>query len=219
MSNLVTSFRSQVTGTSKPRAFFALTTIVLAALACGGGSNLPPTLVIDIPDAERIVTLDLVENDVNARASGAEDMSPAIKGQRLNNDGQVQTLDASRAHVLFTEGTLLRISENTLLSLADMNTDLDEPVARFFLEIGKIWLVLQVGTVEVETPIGVAAVRGSYESVEYYPGNPDDPNDDHMIVTCLEGNCTLKDIAANQVQIPQQGQSFIQGVAPPVAPF
>ncbi len=215
MSNLVISFRSLVTGNSKPRAFFAFTVLILAALACGGGSNIPPTLVIDIPtpDAERIATLDLVENDVNARESEVEDMSPAIKGQRLNSDGQVQTLDASRAHIRFTEGTLIRISENTLLSLANMNTNPDEPVAKFFLEIGKIWLVLQSGTVEVETPIGVAAVRGSYQSVEYYPGNPDDPNDDHMIVTCLEGNCTLGDNIGNQVQIPEQDQSFIQGAA------
>ena len=194
MSILVTNNWSLVTGTSKPRAFFAFTVLILAALACGGGSNIPPTLVIEIPtpDADRIATLDLVENDVNARESAAEDMSPAIKGQRLNNDGQVQTLAAGRAHVLFTEGTLIRISENTLLSLADMNTNPDEPVARFFLEIGKIWLVLQSGTVEVETPIGVATVRGSFESVEYYPGNLDDPNDDHMIVTCLEGDCQRK---------------------------
>jgi len=151
MSSLVTSFRSQVTGNSKHRAFFAFTVLILAALACSGGSNIPPTLVIDIPtpDAERIATLDLVENDVNARASEAEDMSPAIEGQRLNNDGQVQTLDDSRAHVLFTEGTLIRISENTLLSLADMNTNPNEPVAKFFLEIEKIWLVLQSGTLEV----------------------------------------------------------------------
>ena len=54
------------------------------------------------------------------------------------------------------------------------------------MDVGKVWIILNGGTLEIETPSGLAAVRGSYMSVEYYP------NSNGLTMTCLEGHCSLQ---------------------------
>jgi LysM repeat protein len=45
------------------------------------------------------------------------------------------------------------------------------------------------GELEVETPLGVASVRGSFAVFTYDPGDPTDPTDDVLVLDCLEGDC------------------------------
>jgi hypothetical protein len=56
-------------------------------------------------------------------------------------------------------------------------------VTKLKLEAGRIFIILNGGSMDVETPSGVASVRGSYMSVFVNPVTMD------TILTCLEGSC------------------------------
>jgi len=57
------------------------------------------------------------------------------------------------------------------------------------LETGKLFIILSGGSAEVETPSGIASVRGSYMKVEV------DPETKDIYVTCLEGDCSASNPA------------------------
>lgn len=117
--------------------------------------------MIEIPtaNAERVARVDKIENQVDAREARDIEMAPAYDGQRLAASGQVQTHAASRAQVLFTEGTLIRLGENTLFSVEGMNNEITNPATRLFLTVGKIWIVLVGG--EQEAPIFTPTASGT----------------------------------------------------------
>lgn len=132
------------------------------------------------------------ENDVKVRASEVEELQQAEIGDTLNVGGQLLTGDSSKARLDFSDGAIVRIGPSSSFVVQDISGPEGDVLTRLKIEIGKIWVSLTSGTVEVETPIGTASVRGSYAVFEYDPGNPDDPTDDVLIVSCVEGDCNLK---------------------------
>ena len=99
---------------------------------------------------------------------------------------QVKTLQNSQARLDLATGTIVRLGPNTLFTLEVQQNGSDGLFTRIWMDIGKVWVILNGGTLEIETPSGLAAVRGSYMSVEYYP------EDNDLTVTCLEGICSLQ---------------------------
>ncbi|MDK1027872.1 MAG: FecR domain-containing protein [Anaerolineae bacterium] len=83
------------------------------------------------------------------------------------------------------EGTIIRVGPNTIFTMQSLITQDNEPLTRIKLDFGKIWILLNGGSLEVETPSGVASVKGSLLGVSY------DPDKEHMEAHCLEGYCTL----------------------------
>jgi hypothetical protein len=75
-------------------------------------------------------------------------------------------------------------------------------VTHIKLELGKIFIILNGGTADVETPSGVASVRGSYMKVEVDPVTLD------VYVTCLEGNCSAKN-PAGEVNFTQGEKTIL----------
>jgi hypothetical protein len=132
------------------------------------------------------------ENDVKVRASEVEDLRQAEVGDTLNVGGQLLTGDSSKARLDFSDGAIVRIGPSSSFVVQDISGPEGNVLTRLKIEIGKIWISLTSGAVEVETPIGTASVRGSYAVFEYDPGDPDDPTDDVLIVSCVEGDCNLK---------------------------
>jgi hypothetical protein len=99
-------------------------------------------------------------------------------------NGQVQTGDDGRVRLDLSSGTIIRAAPSTLFTLI-ANDEMEGGLAtRIKMEIGKIFIILNGGSADVETPSGVASVRGSYMKVEVDPETLD------IYVTCLEGDCS-----------------------------
>jgi hypothetical protein len=160
----------------------------------------------------RQAVLSELRNTVLARPGAEAEWRAAAEGQRLEVGGGVETRTEARARVDISDGTLLRLAENTVFQLQELSPLPTDPVTRLVLEAGKVWVsvtkALGIGSFEIETPVGVATVRGSLIGVEYAPVTG------QMIVTCLEGVCVLAgagDVAelraGQQSEIPGEGQS------------
>jgi len=130
----------------------------------------------------RTAILSEIVNIVEARAAEAETFTPASDGLALDVGSHVRTGDASRVRLDFSEGTILRAAQNSSFAVQVLGASQENPVTRLAFEAGKLWVSLTDGTLEVETPIGVAAVHGSFAVFEYNPGDPNDPNDDVLVI-------------------------------------
>ena len=138
------------------------------------------------PVPSRRATLSELLNEVLARASQATGLTPAAEGEVLGPGGQVRTGEDSKARIDLTEGTIVRLAPMSEFTVSELNPDAANPFTHLSLALGKLWVILSGGSLEVETPMGVATVRGSYLGVDFYPEYK------VLVVTCLEGNCELK---------------------------
>jgi len=140
------------------------------------------------PDANPVVDLTAVlsevKGEVEARLSEAGEYAPATDGMVLQVGGQVRTGDGGSTRLDLSTGTLIRVASSSQFTLLSNEPVNDGLFSRLRLEAGRLWIILNGGTAEVETPSGVAAVRGSYLMVEVLP-------DGGVLITCLEGTCDL----------------------------
>jgi hypothetical protein len=155
----------------------------------------------DTPPIDLNATLNEIIGSVDAKQVTETEYSPAENGLRLESGAQVQTGDDGRARVDLSTGTFFRVGPSSNLTLEALNNKpADDPLTKLKLESGKVWIILTTGSVEVETPSGVASVQGSYLSVEAQA-------DQQVKITCLEGDCSLKneaggvDLVAGQAAI------------------
>jgi hypothetical protein len=168
----------------------------LVVSACGVEPTATPTPAAGDP---RSATLSDLAGEVAGRSTRTDPLAPVSLGFQLNTGGQVQTGDESRARLDFSDRSILRLSSNSAYTLEEVETESDGSVtARVQLTFGKIWVSVFGGAVEVETPVGVASVRGSFAVFQYAPGDPNDPNDDLLLVDCLEGTCTANNQNVNE---------------------
>lgn len=134
---------------------------------------------------------------VDMKAAGADTFAPAEADSVLEVNGQVQTGDDGRVRLDLSTGTIIRIAYSSSFTLTSNEDTEGGLLTKIKLEAGKIFIILNGGRAEVETPSGVASVRGSYMKVEVEEGTGD------VYVTCLEGNCSA--------QNPAGGVEFTQG--------
>jgi hypothetical protein len=171
------------------RKILALLILLMMALtACQSEQTTPSPLS---------ATLSEIAGKVDIKQAGQEDFAPASAGSMLEVDGQIQTGDDGRARLDLTSGTIIRVAPSSLFTLT-ANDKVDGGFATDIkLELGKIFIILNGGTADVETPSGVASVRGSYMKVEVDLVTLD------VYVTCLEGHCSAEN--------PAGGVDFEQG--------
>lgn len=123
---------------------------------------------------------------VELRQAAEGDFAPAQLGMKLESGGALRTDGSGRARLDLSSGTIIRVAPSSFFSL-ESNTPADDGLlTRLQLEFGQIFIVLQGGQAEVDTPSGLATVRGSYMMVF------SDPETGQVYVTCLEGNCGVK---------------------------
>ena len=147
------------------------------------------------PAGPRSATLDELVNIVEARAAPADPFAAITLGFSLEAGGQVQTGDSASARMKFDDGSILRLSEQTKFTLTGND---GRGTAHTALEFGKLWVSLASGILQVDTPVGVASVRGSYAVFEYEPGDDEDSTeDDTLTVRCLEGTCVARNDTLN----------------------
>jgi len=126
---------------------------------------------------------------VGMKESSEADFAQAQAGMSLNVNGQVQTGEDGRVRLDLSSGTIIRLVPSTLFTLASNEPSGDGLATRLKMEVGKIFIILNGGSMDVETPSGVASVQGSYMMVEVDPITKD------VYLTCLEGDCSASNPA------------------------
>src|SRR4030067_3095198 len=99
---------------------------------------------------------------------------------------QLQTKEESRVRLDLSTGSILRLGQLTVFSLDPPTPASGGVLSRIELQVGKVWIVLNGGSLDVNTPGGLASVRGSYMSVWVKR------NSNEIIVCCLEGSCSYQ---------------------------
>jgi hypothetical protein len=128
---------------------------------------------------------------VDTKKAGEETFTPASVDTVLEPNGQVQTGSDGRVRLDLSSGTIIRVGPSTFFTLI-ANDEVEGGLAtRLKLDIGKVFIILNGGSADVETPSGVASVRGSYMKVEVNPETLD------IYITCLEGDCSASNPAGS----------------------
>ena len=135
----------------------------------------------------------------------------AFDGQTLVVNDQVLTHQDGRVRIELSNGTFFRLSPLTTFVLEEMEERDDGLFTRLMLEIGELWIILKGGAVDVDTPSGLASVRGSYLHVSYWPDTGE------TYITCLEGECSLENLGEVIKLVAGQTAIILNADAPPVA--
>lgn len=203
---------------------FVFTLLSLAALvailaACnmpGGDSgnapdgDTPPTAdsgtgsTVDLPSA----AIGELSGDVESRPDQASSFAPAAVGEVVSVGASIKTGTDGRARLDFEDGTTVRVTPQSVFTIDAIETSEGGLLKRIQLEAGNLFIILNGGTLEVDTPSGQASVRGSYMGVTY---NPETGGFD---ITCLEGTCTLQ-TEAGEVTLGAGETASVEGADDP----
>ena len=165
------------------------------------------------PTPARLAIISEVLNEVTARELDEDDFSPALVGAILHPGGGAQTGEEGRARLdLKPDFSIVRLGSNSSFTVQKLAQDDGQSLTRLELFFGKVFILLNGGSLEVCTPSGLASVRGSLMSVEY------DPELNKMEIGCLEGYCTLENTEGILVELIAGQSSYIIGQAAPVKP-
>lgn len=150
-----------------------------------------PQQVFVTSTPERYATLSETTGTVEFRTAPDQAWVVTNAGIVLNEGNQVRTGTDGRARVLFTEGSKLDLAADTTVSFNIFSNFLDSKNTALALDRGAVWVLLNSGRLDVETPAGRVSALQAYLSVKYEPSNQT------LEVTCLEGTCGIE-----QLQIP-----------------
>ncbi|MBI2332141.1 MAG: FecR domain-containing protein [Chloroflexi bacterium] len=138
-------------------------------------------------------TLSELSGLVEMKQAEQDAFAPAAQSAVLDVNGQIQTGDDGRARLDLSSGTIIRVAPSSLFTLTSNDEVEGGLLTKIKLEAGKIFIVLNGGQADVETPSGVASVRGSYLKVEVDPITKD------IYITCLEGTCSATSPNGEQI--------------------
>jgi VCBS repeat-containing protein len=148
----------------------------------GGGSPCPSTLTI----------LSITEGDVSVMKAGTNDWTGAQVEMELEVGDTIKTGNSSGADITFFDGSTMELEAGTEIEIMSLDLSCDTGVTTITLSqtigttISRVTKLLDpASSYEVETPTGVAGVRGStmIVTVEYVT-----PQVVHTLIDNLEGN-------------------------------
>jgi hypothetical protein len=121
----------------------------------------------------------------------------------------------STATIQTFDNSVLKLAPQTQILLRNQSPD--GKILHICLYTGQIWIVSSPSEFQVNTPNGLAALGGSYASVLFGFGDPNNTSDDQTVLGCLYGNCVLALNSAGdvRVQLHPNEQSSIVGSNPP----
>jgi hypothetical protein len=159
------------------------------AVAASPEATNPPVATETPQEKTSTLTANLSElsGAVDMKQNGQSAFTPASTGAQIKVNGQVQTGDDGKARLDLSSGTIIRVAPSSLFTLVS-----NEPaeggglLTKLKMEVGMIFIILNGGSTEVDTPAGVAAVRGSYLMANY------DSDAKQLTLTCLEGKCEIR---------------------------
>jgi ferric-dicitrate binding protein FerR (iron transport regulator) len=132
-----------------------------------------------------IARLSELEGKVDIKQAGQAAFAPAKPDAQLEAQGQLQTGADGRSRLDLSTGTIVRVAPDSLFTLISNEEAAGGLFTKIKLELGKVFIILNGGNAEVQTPAGMAAVQGSYLKVEF------DPAVGELTLTCLEGDCSV----------------------------
>lgn len=152
-------------------------------------------------------------NNVTAQLTAGGNKVPAEVDMILQAGGGLETGDDGRARLDFQpEGTIVRVGPNSAFSVPQITETDGQPKTTLQLFFGKVFILLNGGSLEVETASGTASVRGSLLSVQYDPGKG------VILADCLEGHCGLENENGEAVELEEGESSYIEGDGVPTEP-
>jgi len=114
-----------------------------------------------------------LEGEVQVKKAGQAQLSPARPNMILHEQEQIKVLAKSRAELILDNQSVLRLSENTLLTIhnLDEETATQKETARMELYLGKLWtrtakLLNPSSRYEIKTPTAIAGVQGTIYQVQ-----------------------------------------------------
>lgn len=139
--------------------------IIAAVLAFFGVRAVTATPDIEVP----VVILEIDEGGVEVWPADGNTWERVRDGHEISTGDRVRTLDSSAASIIFFDNSVMRLDENTEITLTELHIDsenyLDQDVDVELLS-GRVWsrimnLLDLDSTYEVETSSVVATVRGT----------------------------------------------------------
>jgi hypothetical protein len=155
----------------------AVTLFTLLIAACQPRAEATP------PPLPPTAALSELEGTVLIRQPGQASFAEAKAGMTLLVKGQVQTAEDGRARLDLSTGTIVRVAPLTIFTLETNEQTGEGMLTRLKMEAGRLWVSLVGGSLEVETPSGLAVVRGSFLGIWI------DPLTLNVWVSCFEGEC------------------------------
>ncbi len=195
--------------TANPAPVTQPATTPVAAATKGATAPVPAPTTGNAPAA-----ISEIEGTAEQRNDAQTNWATAAVGQTLIVGNQVRTGPESVTAIQFAQGALTRLGPESIFTVSELGGDSQNPLIKLQLAAGQLFVLitgsLGNGSVEVETPVGVAAVRGSLMSVEV-------TDDGRIVVTCLEttGNCHLENESGSvEIQSGQQAEIVSAGEPP-----
>lgn len=168
------------------RLWLGLLAILLSACGTTPASSLTDLSITSASTlVERTAVLSELGGEVTMRQSEENTFVPAQVGATLREQGQLQTGEESRVRLDLSDNSLVRLGPLTIFTLVGFYETEDGMLSRLRLASGELWVILRGGALEVETPSGLAVVRGSYMNVRM-------DETGHIRVGCLEGSCRVQ---------------------------
>jgi hypothetical protein len=126
-----------------------------------------------------------LQGAVEARQAGDDHFISASNGYVLNENGQVQTGDDGKTRLDLSTGSIIRVGPSSLFTLVSNTPQAGSLDTQASLEAGQVWIILNGGQIDVQTPSGQASVRGSRMGIGANA-------EGGVRVTCLEGTCSFQ---------------------------
>jgi hypothetical protein len=133
-------------------------TILVASSLCGCGQGSPSTLTI----------ISITDGDVFVMKAGTNDWIEGEGGMSLEVGDRIKTGDDSGAEITFFDGSTIELKPDTEIEIASLDISRDTGSTTISLKqtigstVSRVTKILDpASSYEVETPSGVAAVRGS----------------------------------------------------------
>jgi VCBS repeat-containing protein len=169
----------------KVLSILALTILVASTLiGCSGASPTDSTLTI----------LSITQGTVLVMKTGTDSWTEAEAGMSLQVGDTIKTGDDSGAEITFFDGSTIELEAGTQIEITSLDSSPDTGTKTITLvqtigtTISRVTKLLDpASSYAIETPSGVAAVRGSVMIVRIVF---DDPNyeDGTVLITCVEGD-------------------------------
>jgi hypothetical protein len=151
----------------------------------------------------RAATLSELVGDVQVRATATAPFAPAVAGLELPAGAEVKTGADGRVRIELSEGTVVRLIENSQFGLQAVSQDASDPSTKVSLAFGNVFAVLAGGSLDIETAAGVASVRGSQLGVGVVPGAAG------ADVSCMEGTVAMAASDGAAVPVPPGQQAAV----------
>jgi hypothetical protein len=175
-------------------------------------STLQPSATVQVEVTEegtKNAKLSEIEGDVQVRQSNEPSFVTATNDYELMPNGEIKTLDLGKVRMDLPDKSIVRLGPNSFFTYIGAKTEQKELITQLKLEAGKLWVILKGDSLEVDTPSGVASVRGSQMSVTV------DPKTNTVYITCLEGECTLKNGVGSVTLVAGQTALITNTFTPP----